>query len=277
MSHADVLVESFRPGTLDKLGFTRSRLKDLNPGLIHVAISGWGQGGPYRLRAGHDLNYMALGGGLAASGTGGVPVMSYPPVADHSVAIQAVAAVSAALFRRSRTGKGAYLDISLMETVLGWQSWPLTMARRGQPPRPSEDLLTGGAACYQIYRTADGRFVGLGPIEGKFWAIFCTTIGRPDWIGRQFEPLPQTNLIAEVAGTLAEHPLTHWETLFADVDCCLETVADLAEIPDHPHIAARGQVKVTEQSRTAGEDIARPPSSRRTATGSDAPGPPQCG
>jgi alpha-methylacyl-CoA racemase len=101
-----------------------------------------------------------------------------------------VAAVSAALFRRSRTGKGAYLDISLMETVLGWQSWPLTMARRGQPPRPSEDLLTGGAACYQIYRTADGRFVSLGPIEEKFWAIFCTTIGRPDWIGRQFEPLP---------------------------------------------------------------------------------------
>jgi len=154
--------------------------------------------------------------------------------------------VSAALFRRSRTGKGAYLDISLMETVLGWQSWSLTKARRGQPPRPSEDLLTGGAAYYQIYRTADGRFVSLGPIEEKFWAIFCTAIGRPDWTCRQFEPLPQTDLIAEIAATLAEHPLSHWEALFADADCCLETVAELADIPDHPHIAARGQVKVTD-------------------------------
>jgi alpha-methylacyl-CoA racemase len=243
---ADILVESFRPGTLDKLGFPRSRLEVLNPGLIHVALSGWGQGGSYRLRAGHDLNYMALGGGLAASGAGGVPVMSYPPVADHSTAIQAVAAVSAALFRRTRTGKGAYLDISLMETVLGWQSWPLTMARRGLPPRPSEDLLTGGAACYQIYRTADGRFISLGSIEEKFWASFCTTVGQPDWISRQFEPLPQTDLIAEVAEMLAGHPLSHWEALFADVDCCLETVADLAGVPDHPPIAARGQVKVSD-------------------------------
>ena len=119
------------------------------------------------------------------------------------------------------------------------------MARRGQPPRPSEDLLTGGAAYYQIYRTADGRFVSLGSIEEKFWAVFCLTIGRPDWACRQFEPLPQTTLIAEVAETLADYPLSHWEALFADVDCCLEAVADLAEIPEHPHIAARGQVKVT--------------------------------
>src|SRR3954452_18247041 len=103
----DVLVESFRPGTLHKLGFPHSRLEGLNPGLVHVAVSGWGQGGPYRLRAGHDLNYMALGGGLAASGASGMPVMSYPPVADHSAALQAVPAVSAALFRRSRTGQGA--------------------------------------------------------------------------------------------------------------------------------------------------------------------------
>ena len=145
-----------------------------------------------------------------------------------------MAAVSAALFRRSRTGKGAYLDISLMETVLGWQSWPLTMARRGTTSpsfgRPSDRC----AACYQIYRTADDRFVSLGPIEDKFWAIFCTTIGHPDWIGRQFEPLPQTDLIAEVAGTLAKHPFTDCEALFADVDCCLETVAELAELPDVP-------------------------------------------
>ena len=97
----------------------------------------------------------------------------------------------------------------------------------------------------RVYRTADGRFISLGAIEEKFWAAFCTTLGRSDWTSRQFEPLPQTDLIAEVAEVLARHPLSHWEALFADVDCCLETVADLVDVPDHPHIAARGQVKVS--------------------------------
>jgi crotonobetainyl-CoA:carnitine CoA-transferase CaiB-like acyl-CoA transferase len=241
---ADVLVESYRPGTLDKLGLGRARLTELNPTLVHVAISGWGQTGPYRLRAGHDLNYMALGGGLASSGSAGTPTMTHPPVADHAAAIQAALAVVAALFDRTRTGQGAYLDVSLMETVLGWQSWPLTMARRGHPPRPGADLLSGGAACYQIYRTADDRFVSLGAIEEKFWAEFCRVMGRPDWIPRQFEPMPQTGLIGEVTAAFAAESLAHWEEQFTGVDCCLEVVADLAEVPKHPHVAERGQVRV---------------------------------
>ena len=243
---ADVLVESYRPGTLDKLGLGRARLTELNPALVHVAISGWGQTGPYRLRAGHDLNYMALGGGLASSGAAGTPSMTHPPVADHAAAVQAAFAVAAALFDRTRTGQGAYLDVSLMETVLGWQSWPLTMARRGQPPRPGADLLTGGAACYQLYRTVDGRFVSLGAIEEKFWAEFCGVMGRPDWILRQFEPMPQKGLIGEVTAAFAGESLAHWAGLFAGVDCCFEVVADLAEVPDHPHVAERGQVRVVD-------------------------------
>ena len=242
---ADVLVESYRPGTLDRLGLSRARLGELNPGLVHAALSGWGQDGPYRLRAGHDINYMALGGGLASSGIAGTPAMAHPPVADHAAAIQTVAAVSAALFRRGRTGQGAFLDLSLMETVLGWQSWPLTLARRGAPPRPAGDLLTGGAACYQIYPTADGRFVSLGAIEEKFWAAFCATLGRPDWTPRQFEPMPQRDLILEVAAAIASQPLARWEALFAEVDCCFETVVELADVSAHPHVAARGQVRVS--------------------------------
>jgi crotonobetainyl-CoA:carnitine CoA-transferase CaiB-like acyl-CoA transferase len=242
---ADVLIESYRPGTLDKLGLPRSNLASLNPGLIHAALSGWGQDGPYRLRAGHDLNYMALGGGLASSGVIGMPVMAHPPVADHASAVQTVAAVSAALFRRERTGQGAYLDLNQMETVLGWQSWPLTLANRGATPRPAGDLLTGGAACYQIYRASDGRFVSLGAIEEKFWAAFCGTMGRPDWITRQFEPMPQDELIGEVAATIAAYPLSHWTDAFTDIDCCFEVVADLIEVVAHPHVVARGQVKVS--------------------------------
>lgn len=240
---ADVLVESFRPGTLDRLGFGRDRVVALNPGLVHVALSGWGQGGPYRLRSGHDLTYMALGGGLAGSGTAEAPVMVCPPMSDHASALQAVVAVCAALFGRARTGKGAYLDVSMAETVLGWQGIPVTLAARGAAPVRGRTLLTGGTACYNLYRTADDRFVALGAIEDKFWQAFCHTVGRADWIARQSEPAPQTALIGEVAELFRARPLAAWQALLDPVDCCFEAVVDFTEVPDHPHVAARGQVR----------------------------------
>jgi alpha-methylacyl-CoA racemase len=245
IAHADILLESYRPGTLDRLGIGRARLTELKPDLIHVALSGWGQTGPYRLRAGHDLNYMALGGGLAGSGTAGTPVIAHPPTADHATAQQAVLAVLAALFDRQRTGQGAYLDVSLMETVLGWQSWSMTLARRGMAPARGGDLLNGGAAFYQIYRTADDRFISLGAIEEKFWATFCSTLDQPDWIARHSDPLPQTTLIADVAALIGSRPLADWSERFAGVDCCLEPVLDPTEVPAHPHVEARGQVVET--------------------------------
>src|SRR5579885_3153433 len=110
---ADVLVESYRPGVLDRLGFDRKTLERLNPGLVHVALTGFGQTGPYRTRAGHDINYMALAGGLAASGTEERPVAAYPPTADHASALQAALAAAAALFRRRESGRGAFIDVSL--------------------------------------------------------------------------------------------------------------------------------------------------------------------
>lgn len=240
----DVLVESFRPGTLERLGFDRARISALNPGLVHVALSGFGQDGPYRLRAGHDLTYMALGGGLVASGTAATPVMTCPPMSDHASALQAVLAVCAALFARTHTGRGAFLDVSMMETVLGWQGIPLTFAARGMAPERGSTLLTGGGAYYQIYRTADDRFVALGALEEKFWRIFCTcaAVARPDWVARQDEPMPQTSLIAELAALFATRSQADWVAALAGVDCCFEPVPEFQNLAQHPHIAARGQV-----------------------------------
>jgi alpha-methylacyl-CoA racemase len=243
LARADVLVESYRPGTLDRLGFDGARLSAINPRLVHATLSGWGQDGPYRLRAGHDVNYMAVGGGLARSGTAAAPVMADPPAADHASAIQAALAVAAALFARERDGQGAHLDLSLMETVLGWQAAALTLAARGQAAARGMGLLGGGAACYQVYGTADGRFIAVGALEAKFWAAFADALGRPDWIARQHEPLPQAGLIAEVAAVVAARPLADWAEVFRKVDCCVEPVAEPAEIPDHPQVRARGQVR----------------------------------
>ncbi|HEX9461722.1 MAG TPA: CoA transferase [Alphaproteobacteria bacterium] len=247
---ADVLLESYRPGVLDRLGFTRARLAKVCPRLVHAALSGYGQTGPWRLRTGHDLNYMALAGGLAVSGAQSLregaqddvlrPAMAAPPTADFASGLQAALAVCGALIGRGRTGKGAYLDLSLAETVLAWQSHSLTAALRpGFAPALAANLLNGGAACYQIYRAADGRFVTLAAIEEKFWRNFCDAVGRPEWTPRQWEPMPQQALIAELAAAFAAKPAAAWEGLLGGIDCCFGLVVDPAEVPDHPQIAAR--------------------------------------
>jgi len=243
IASADVLVESYRPGVLDRLGFDRATLERLNSRLVHVALTGFGQTGPYRLRAGHDINYMALAGGLAASGTGDRPVGAYPPTADHASALQATLTAVAALLRRASTGRGSFIDVSLAETVLAWQAIPLTLAqRKGDEPQRRAQRLNGGAANYQIYRCRDGKFFTLGAVEEKFWAAFCRAVGHPQWIARHADPLPQTALIAEVTALIATEPLAHWERLIEPADCCFHPVIELADVPAHPQIAARGLV-----------------------------------
>lgn len=245
LAKADALVESYRPGVMDKLGLGRDRLRALNPRLVHASLSGWGYDGPYAARAGHDLNYMAVGGGLDASGLPGQPVISYLPVADFASAQQTALAVVAALFGRERSGEGCFLDLSIMETVLGWQGINLTAAARGQMPSRGAALLSGGVACYRIYKTADGRFVTLSALEPKFWSGFCEAVGRPDWIARQADALPQTALTAELESLFATRTLTAWKALLDPVDCCFEALPGIAEIAAHPQVAARGQLRVT--------------------------------
>lgn len=248
---ADVLLESFRPGVLERLGFGSDRLRALNPGLVHCALSGFGQTGPYRLRAGHDITYMGMAGVLAANGPAeGPPMMPFPPVADHASALHAVNAILAALVRKGRTGKGAYLDVSIFETALHLNYQVLTFGRDGGFGRES-DLLNGGAACYRAYRCRDGRFAALGAIEAKFWQGFCEAVGKPEWTARQGDPLPQTGLIREVEALFATRPLAEWQAILDPVDCCFEAVANPQEVPSHPHVTARGLLSVSEHDGAA--------------------------
>jgi alpha-methylacyl-CoA racemase len=237
VARADVLLESFRPGVLERLGFGPEGLLELNPALVHCALSGFGQTGPYRLVAGHDLGYTAVAGALDATGMPETPVIPYPPMADHAGALQAVVTILGALLARRRGGKGCFLDISLSESLLSWQAPALTV-----PPARGAAVINGGAAFYQIYRTADGRFVTLCPLEPKFWANFCQAVGRPEWTDRQFEPLPQTALIAEVAALFASQARAHWDELLGDAECCYEAMPTCAEVPAHPQTHARGLV-----------------------------------
>ena len=231
---ADILLESFRPGVLDRLGFERKRIDTLNPELIHCALSGYGQTGPHRQRVGHDINYCAGSGMLTAPSGCDIPVIGFPPLADHAAAMQASTAMLAALHGREPQ-QGVFLDISLFETSLSWNYLPLLAGGEQQ----SLEILNGGAACYNLYRCADDRYISLGAIEASFWANFCGALQRPEWIERQFEAMPQTALIAEVADLIAAEPVSYWNALLDSIDCCYEPVLLPAELPRQRQITAR--------------------------------------
>jgi len=237
---ADVLLESFRPGVLARLGFANDHLRSLNPRLIHCALSGFGQDGPASQRGGHDLTYMALSGMLYHTGTVDTPVIPFPPISDYASGQQAATLILAALLRREKQGQGCYLDTSIFETVLSWQSFGQAgVGREGRQLEPGHGLITGGVACYQIYRTADEKFVVLGALEEKFWQAFCTTVGRPEWVARQHEPLPQTALIHEVRELLLSASRDCWVERLAGTDCCFEPLLDPEEVARQPQVVAR--------------------------------------
>jgi alpha-methylacyl-CoA racemase len=243
LAAADVLVEAYRPGVLTRLGFGPEELERLNPKLIHCSLSGFGQTGPHAPVAGHDLTYVALTGGLWASGTAERPVMTFPPLADHAGAMLAVIGILSALVRRGISGKGARLDLSLSEAALLWMGGILTASHRfGACPREA-DIINGGAAFYRVYKTGDGRFVALAAIEEKFWERFCAAIRRPDWVCRQSEPMPQNELISDLDALFRSRSRDEWVETLAAADCCFEPVLEPAEVAAHPQWKDRSLVQ----------------------------------
>ena len=236
ITDADILLESFRPGVLARLGLGSDRLAEVNPGLIHCALSGYGQTGPYARRAGHDINYCALSSQSIVSGTAQQPVIGYPPIADHAAAMQASIAMLAALHARAGNTAGIYLDISMTESILAWQYLPI-LTRSGER---ATSILNGGAACYNLYQCGDRGFISLGAIETAFWENFCTALNKPEWIDRQFESMPQKGLIAEVADVISSHPRRYWCKLLGDVDCCFEALLDVQELAQQEQFVSRG-------------------------------------
>ncbi len=247
VEQADALLESYRPGVLDRLGFGHEALHAINPRIVSCSLSGWGLSGPYHLRGGHDINYMALMGGLDSSGVPERPVVAFPPTADFASGMQAALSIMGGLLGRDRAGgngRGATIDVSIAETVLPWQIWALNgLPHDDWRVERAAQFPNGGAAFYNIYQTRDGRFITLGALEAKFWRNFCVAVGRPEWAERQWEPRPQTALIDEVAALIGANTLDEMNELMEGVDCCYEPVHHLEEVPDHPHIKARRMLR----------------------------------
>lgn len=242
---ADVVIESFRPGVMSRLGVGYETLKASNPQLIYCSLNGFGERGPLSQRAAHDVNYLSLAGTLFQNDGGDTPFFD-PPVADCAGALFAALTIVGALHGRARDGKGCHIDLALADVTMPLQVFHLAaLAHSGAPPQPSEELLNGGAACYRVYRTADDRRVSLGALEPKFWRAFCAAASRPDWEARHRDPLPQTGLTSAVAAMFRRLTLAECEQRFGSADCCFAPVLDLQEALDSAHVRARGLVQRT--------------------------------
>jgi len=236
----DVVIEQFRPGTMDRLGIGYKQLSQVNPSIIYCSLTGYGQTGSYADRAGHDINYMALSGVESISGrkdTG--PVLTGIQVADlASGAKNAAIGIMAAYINRTRTGKGDCLDVSITDGVFSMSVFATAGYLAGGKEPVRGDLLSGGAL-YDFYVTADGGYLSVGPIEQKFFAAFCDCIGCGDIA---HTGIMNWNNKERVARAIAEKPLSHWREVFRKCDACVEPVYTIGEAVSNPPLSERDMV-----------------------------------
>lgn len=248
---ADVLVESFRPGVMDKLGLGWNALRARNPRLVMCAISGYGQDGPYAQLAGHDINYIGYAGMLDQNtGADGTPVLPNLQVGDLLGGAQcALQGILAALVAVKMGGAGRLVDVSMTDAVLAHNIMPLVGVNNGDATgAPGAGLLTGGVPCYNVYRTSDGRHMAVGALELKFWQLCCDVLQRPDlktrhWqLGQQVGGPDAMALKAELQTIFCRRTLAQWTEAFAAADCCVTPVLRTGEALRHPLFQARGMV-----------------------------------
>lgn len=237
---ADVLVESFRPGVLDRLGLSVEKLREANPRLIVASLSGYGSDGPRAQEAGHDLNYMGLAGLLD-----GIESPPTAQAADLLGGFAAASAILAALLRRERNGQGAVVNVALLDAALvaGIMARAEASAQDAVPDL-SRGILSGGLACYHLYRTADGQQMALGALEARFFAAFCEVVGRPDLIAHQYDPTRQDWLRGELAAIFQTRTCDEWVAFLArsGADTCCTPVLNLRESAADAGVQARGLV-----------------------------------
>ena len=262
---ADVVIESFRPGVVDRLGVGYEAVRVLNPGIVYCSTTGYGQTGPRSSWAGHDLNYLAVGGYLHCSGRDerGGPALPGATVADSAAGgLHAVAAVCAALVARAATGEGVHLDVSVADGVLALMSLAIDEhLAEGVQPGPREGLLTGRYAWYDLYQAGDGGWLAVAAIEPKFFANLCHILGCEQWIDRQYNDDVET-MRADFTAAFASRSRDDWVAELAPADACVSPVLDVPGVVADGQYGARGAfVEVTHPTsgrlRQVGAPLAR--------------------
>ena len=242
-AEADVVIESFRPGVAARIGIGYDAVRQVNPGIVYCSTSGYGQDGPCARWAGHDLNYLGLGGFLHCSGrrADGGPALPGATVADSAAGgMQATIAILAALLRRSASGEGAYLDVSVAEGVLSLMSLHIDeYLATNEQPGPGSSLLTGRYACYDVYRARDGGWLTVAAIEPAFFANLCKALGLEEWIPFQTDDARQDEIRSAFRAAFARRDRDEWIAELAPASTCVAPVYSIPELVEDPQFASR--------------------------------------
>jgi crotonobetainyl-CoA:carnitine CoA-transferase CaiB-like acyl-CoA transferase len=246
----DTILESFRPGVMDRLGIGYEELKERNPRVILCSLSGYGQDGPYRERSGHDINYVSLGGVLDLIGAkDDPPVIPGVQMADLGAGgMMSAIAILAAIVHREKRGEGQHLDVAMLDGMISWLSIHAAKYFMDKElPKRGDMVLSGRYACYHVYETKDGRYMSLGALEPRFWENFCETIGRSELVLKQYlEGEERLHLIKEIQKIFKTKTQKDWVDTFKNVDACCEPILNLEEVFHHPHVLHRQMVKELE-------------------------------
>lgn len=229
---SDVLLEGFRPGVMESLHLGCDVLREINPNFIYCSISGYGQDGPFRDKAGHDINYISVSGILGTTGTrNGVPVIPGIQIADLTGGMYAVIGILAALLRRHKQGQGAKFDVSMADCLFSLISMhAANYLATNTPPERGNMMLSGNLVCYNIYETKDGGYVALGALEAKFWRNFCRGLDRNDLIPAHMDTVKDEETYSKVQEIFLSRTRDQWANFAREVDCCLSPVENLNEV-----------------------------------------------
>lgn len=242
---ADVIMEGFRPGVVQRLGVDYETVRNVNPGIIYCAITGYGQTGPSASRAGHDVNYISTAGLLDLIGEADAPP-SIPGIQIADIAgggMNAVIGILLALVARNQTGKGQYIDISMTDGILGLLSIPLFFYQMSHHlPTRSDSSLSHRYACYNTYETADGRYLSIGAVEHRFWKKLCEHLDYPEYIDLQYDDNRRIEIIDALRAVFHQKTLDAWNREFGALDLCWAKIQNLEEVLQDPLFKAREMV-----------------------------------
>ena len=245
LEKADVLMEGFRPGVVDRLGVDYKTVSRVNPKIIYCAITGYGQNGPFRDRVGHDVNYLSYAGVLDLIGEKDRPP-SIPGVQIADIAgggMNAAIGILLALFARQQTGKGQYIDVSMTDGMVGFLPAALFFRQlTGQEPRRADGLLSHRYACYNTYETADGRYLSIGAVENRFWMQLCDTLEVPEYGPLQYDDQRREEILQYMRATFKQKTLDEWDAILADLDICWGKIQSTREVLEDPLFRQREMV-----------------------------------
>ncbi len=241
---SDILIEGFRPGVMGRLGMDYSTARELNPRIIYCSLSGYGQNGPYKNLVGHDINYIGIGGLLDITGQKGEPpTVPGTPIGDIGGGMMALTGILTALYARNQTGKGQYVDISMLDGLIAWLYHIAgDYFATNYCPSRGDSLVTGGYACYSVYPTKDGKYVTVGALEDKFWKTFCKTMNLEALIPDQLNPEKQIGMKDAFTKVFLTKTQAEWVKTFENIEICFGPVKSLSEAFDDPQLLEREMV-----------------------------------